>query len=138
MSNMSVENLQKIIQGGNTEDLFSGGAASEFRATQEMEESGDASSVDAGAGCDARHELLRCSAQLRRQGQYDANPGRRIHREPRRRQNENISAETDLAIERADSSLKLMMQVRTRFWMLIKKSCACKSSSIWISIWIWN
>ena len=40
MSNMNVENLQKIVQGGNTEDLFSSGAASEFRATQEMKNQG--------------------------------------------------------------------------------------------------
>jgi flagellar hook-basal body complex protein FliE len=109
VSNLNVENLQKIIQGGDTEDLFSSGAASEFRAAQEMKNQG-MQTPTGGDHATNFSEILHNSVEKvnTMQAQADeAISGLVAGR------TKNIS-ETMLAIERADSSLKLMMQVRNK------------------------
>lgn len=111
MSNLNVENLSKIIQGGDAEELFSSSAASEFRATQEMKNQGmQAPQAPSEAHATSFSEVLRNSVDKvnTMQSQADeaisnlvAGRTKNIH-------------ETMLAIERADSSLKLMMQVRNK------------------------
>ncbi len=110
---MNVENLQKIVQGGNTEDLFSSSAASEFRATQEMKNQGmqvPSTQAPGAAGGANFSDILRDSVDKvnTMQTQADESIANLVAGRTK-----NIS-ETMLAIERADSSLKLMMQVRNK------------------------
>jgi flagellar hook-basal body complex protein FliE len=108
MANMAVENLQKIIQGGGeTEDLFQSSAASEFRATNEMREQGMQVPTENGTNFS---DVLRTSVDQvnTQQVQADQSIDNLIAG-----RSKNIH-ETMLAVERADSSLKLMMQVRNK------------------------
>lgn len=113
MANLNVENLQKIIEGGNTDDLFQSSAASEFRATREMQNQG--MQVPGAAAAGESHgtsfsEILHNSVDKVNTMQTQADEA--IDNLVAGR-TKNIS-ETMLAIERADSSLKLMMQVRNK------------------------
>ena len=118
MANMSVDNLQQIVQSGNTERLFESPAVSDMRVQQEMRNNGmDASSaVGAAGGSDAASnantfaDILHNSVEKVNTMQTQADQAianlvagrtKNIH-------------ETMLTIERADESLKLMMQVRNK------------------------
>jgi flagellar hook-basal body complex protein FliE len=110
MANLNVESLQKIVQGGwETEDLFSSSAASEFRATNEMREQGMQVPSEATQGV-SFSDMLRSSVDQvnTQQVQADQSIDNLIAG-----RSKNIH-ETMLAVERADSSLKLMMQVRNK------------------------
>jgi flagellar hook-basal body complex protein FliE len=113
MANLNVENLSRIVQSGDGEELFSNSAASEFRTLQEMKNQGmktpDAAEAHATQGS-SFSDLLRTSVNQVNTLQVQADDSisnlvagrtKNIH-------------ETMLAIERADSSLKLMMQVRNK------------------------
>lgn len=111
MANLNVENLGNIIQSGNTEQLFGNGAASEFRVSREMEAQGmQPSTESAGESGRSFVDMLKDSVNKVNEMQNDADTAidnlvagrtKNIH-------------ETMLAIERADTSLKLAMQVRNK------------------------
>ena len=109
MANLNVENLQKIIQSGNTDEMFSSSAASEFRATQEMKHQGMQVPSESG-GEHTFSSILRDSVEKvnTMQSEADVSIDNLIAGRTK-----NIH-ETMLAVERADSSLKLMMQVRNK------------------------
>ncbi len=113
MANMSVENLQKIVQSGDAEQLFSSNAASEFRATQEMKNQGmqvpNTQSPEGVHGA-SFSDIFRDSVEKvnTMQAQADESIANLVAGRTK-----NIH-ETMLSIERADSSLKLMMQVRNK------------------------
>jgi flagellar hook-basal body complex protein FliE len=111
MANMGVENLQRIVQGGgDTEELFSSNAASEFRATQEMTNQGMKVPQAGESSGTTFSEILKDSVDKvnTMQAQADESISNLVAGRTK-----NIH-ETMLAIERADSSLKLMMQVRNK------------------------
>jgi flagellar hook-basal body complex protein FliE len=115
VSNLNVENLGRIVQGGNTEELFASHgntAASELKAAQEMKANGmDAATSEVGeAGGSSFGEMLKSSINKvnEMQAQSDTAIGELIAGRTK-----NIH-ETMLAIERADTSLKLAMQVRNK------------------------
>lgn len=119
MANPTIENLGRIIQGGDAETLMGGvGPASEFRVRREMQEQGmavppDAPGVGAASGAGnggTFSEILRKSVDEVNtlQGQSDT-----AIKELVAGRSKNIH-ETMLTIERADTSLKLMMQVRNK------------------------
>ena len=115
MANLNVENLNRIVQTGDTEAMFGGGIAptpspaQELKTAREMQVQG----MDAPAAADNAKtfsEVLRNSVDQVNQYQHQADTAidnlisgrtKNIH-------------ETMLSIERADTSLKLMMQVRNK------------------------
>ena len=113
MANMSVDNLQQIIQSGDTGRFFESSAASDMRVQQEMRNQGmdaPSSTSDAGSNATSFADILHNSVEKVNTMQTQADQAvanlvagrtKNIH-------------ETMLAIERADSSLKLMMQVRNK------------------------
>lgn len=111
MANLNVENLSNIVQSGNTEQLFGNGAASEFRVAREMEAQGmEPAAESAGSSGHSFVEMLKDSVNKvnEMQAQSDTAIGELVAG-----RSKNIH-ETMLAIERADSSLKLAMQVRNK------------------------
>lgn len=115
MANLNVEALNKIIQAGDAESLFTGamnsakGPASESRALEEMKNQGihPSSVADAGKGFS---DILQDSVEKVNLYQKQADTA---ISELVSGRNKNIH-ETMLTIERADTSLKLMMQVRNK------------------------
>lgn len=113
MSNMNVQNLSKIVQSGDAEQLFSSTAASEFRTLQEMKNQGMQAPLvgeTQSAHATSFSEILRDSVDKVNtlQTQADESIANLVAGRTK-----NIH-ETMLAIDRADSSLKLMMQVRNK------------------------
>jgi flagellar hook-basal body complex protein FliE len=117
MPNLSVENLNRIVQTGDTEALFgAGGAASPARASDAqvarvMEQEG--MSAGAAPGPEGAHsfsDLMRQSVAQVNEYQHEAD---RAINELVAGRSKNIH-ETMLTIERADTSLKLMTQVRNK------------------------
>jgi flagellar hook-basal body complex protein FliE len=116
VSTLNVENLQKIIQTGDTEALFSNGMsagpASELRVTNEMKANGmqmpGAAGVEGTGGTFSG--MLRDSLEKVNEMQQQADTS---IKELVAGRSKNIH-ETMLTIERADTSLKLMMQVRNK------------------------
>jgi flagellar hook-basal body complex protein FliE len=111
VANPTVENLSRIVQGGNTEELFNGGQASELRVAQEMKANGMNAATEVGeAGGSSFSDMLKSSIGKvnEMQTQADSAIGELVAGRTK-----NIH-ETMLAIERADTSLKLAMQVRNK------------------------
>jgi flagellar hook-basal body complex protein FliE len=115
MANLNVENLNRIVQTGDVEALMTGGvsrtnvsAPSEARVVKEMQAQG-MEAPSAGKG-ETFSDMLRHSVEQVNQEQVQANQA--IHELVAGR-SKNIH-ETMLAVERADTSLKLMMQVRNK------------------------
>jgi flagellar hook-basal body complex protein FliE len=111
MANLNVENLNRIVQTGDIEGLMGGNsiaAPSEARVTREMQAQGMEAPA-AGKG-ETFSDMLRHSVDQVNTDQVQANEA--IHELVAGR-SKNIH-ETMLAVERADTSLKLMMQVRNK------------------------
>jgi flagellar hook-basal body complex protein FliE len=112
VANPTVENLGRIVQSGNTEELFGGGQASEMRVAEAMKANGmNAAASEVGeAGSSSFADMLKSSVNKvnEMQVQSDAAIGELVAG-----RSKNIH-ETMLAIERADTSLKLAMQVRNK------------------------
>lgn len=107
MANLNVENLNKIVQTGDVETLMGGsGPVSEARVAKEMQSQG----MQPGNASGDFQEMLKHSLEEVNQDQVNANTA--IHELVAGR-SKNIH-ETMLAVERADTSLKLMMQVRNK------------------------
>lgn len=105
MANLTVENIGKILESGQTEKLFTGSVEKIGR-----EQGMSSDSLGAAKGGQTFTQILENSVEKvnTMQGQADhavkeliAGRSKNIH-------------ETLLAVERADSSLKLMMQVRNK------------------------
>jgi len=115
MANLTVENIGQMIRSGDTEGLMSGGSsiqptvAPEAKVLQEMAKEGltptSESSSSTGFG-----KML--SESIEKVNQYQADSDRAV-KELVAGRNKNIH-ETMLTMERADTSLKLMMQVRNK------------------------
>lgn len=121
MANLSVENLNKIVQTGDVEALMGGmpggspaspTAASELRVEREMRNQGMNPPAQSVAGANSANfsDMLRSSVEQVNLDQVQANTA---INELVAGRSKNIH-ETMLAIERADTSLKLMMQVRNK------------------------
>jgi flagellar hook-basal body complex protein FliE len=111
MSNLSVENLNRIVQTGDVESLMGGGGvASEARVAKEMQAQGMSAPVAGPEGAHSFSELLRNSFDQVNENQHDAD---KAIKELVAGRSKNIH-ETMLTIERADTSLKLMTQVRNK------------------------
>jgi flagellar hook-basal body complex protein FliE len=114
---MNVENLSKLVQTGDVEGLLGmgGGASpamSELRVKQEMQSQGMSLPSQAGAAAPGASfsDLLRNSVDQVNVAQQQAD---HAISELVAGRSKNIH-ETMLTIERADSSLKLMTQVRNK------------------------
>lgn len=103
MANLTVENLSRVVQGGDTEQLFSG-VHGPGRTMREPKDS-KPGEVDPSFS-----EILKESVEKVNAYQSQANTA--IHELVAGR-SKNIH-ETLLTVERADTSLKLMMQVRNK------------------------
>jgi flagellar hook-basal body complex protein FliE len=114
MSNLEIENLSRIVQTGDTEALFGkgGGVASEARVMREMQANGlqAPANVPAADGVPSLSKMLTESVEKVNLDQVQAD---RAIKELVAGRSKNMH-ETMLAVERADSSLKLMMQVRNK------------------------
>ena len=108
MNNFSVENLSKIVQTGDAEGLVGGGEASVLR---EMQKNGMQSpGSNAGSSTGAFIDALKGAVEQTNVAQVQADTA---VRELVAGRNKNIH-ETMLTVEKADASLKLMMQVRNK------------------------
>ncbi len=115
MSNLSIENLSGRAQIETDMGPLAGGngVASEARVAREMEAQGlQATRVDAGtgAGTPTFGHLLERSLEDVNRAQVEANTA---IKEMVAGRSKNIH-ETMLTLERADTSLKMMMQVRNK------------------------
>ena len=112
MSNLNIENLGKIVQTGDVESLMGGGAhVSEARVAREMQNNGmDVPSVNGTSGAQSFSKVL--SDSVDKVNTYQVQADTAI-KEMVAGRNKNIH-ETMLSVERADSSLKMMMQVRNK------------------------
>lgn len=119
MSNFSIESLNKITQAGDLGMQATGGpggaggpgAMSEARVLREMREQGMAAAPAPGPeGAHSFSQLFRQSVEQVNQDQHQAD---HAIKELVAGRSKNIH-ETMLTIERADTSLKLMTQVRNK------------------------
>ena len=116
MQNLSLENLNKSFDLGGPDALGGGGGpgqiASEKRVMQEMSNNGMQMPTAVGKAGEATSfsELLRNSVEQVNQMQSEADTA---IKEMVAGRSKNIH-ETMLAVERADVSLKMMMQVRNK------------------------
>ena len=111
MANLNIENLSKIVQSGDIERLFEGSGASpsEARVVNEMKAQGiqsEAPQIHGGNFSDILKESVDKVNLYQTQAdtaikELVAGRSKNIH-------------ETMLTVERADTSLKLMMQVRNK------------------------
>lgn len=111
MTNMNVENLSKIVQGGNIDGMMGSpgvSVASEAKVAAEMRNNG--MTPTGGADGVGFSDLFRKTVDSVNVDQVNANTA---IKELVAGRNKNIH-ETMLAIEKADTSLKLMMQVRNK------------------------
>src|SRR4051794_23722961 len=112
MANLSVENLNKIVQSGDVEKLFTGtmnNVVSESRVEKEMQSEGLKPQAPQMNGKNFS-DILRDSVEKVNLYQTQADTA---IKELVAGRNKNIH-ETMLTVERADTSLKLMMQVRNK------------------------
>lgn len=111
MSNLSVENLNRVVQTGDLEGLMNGGRGV---SRERIAVGSDAAAAGGGeaAGGDGTlfSDVLQKSMEKVNELQHQANDA--VHELVAGR-SKNIH-ETMLAIERADTSLKMMMQVRNK------------------------
>ena len=118
MSNLNIENLSKIVQVGDADALMGqSSAASEMRAVREAKNHGlqgvempPMPGVTGGEGGSTFSDVLRKSVEKVNDMQVQANTA---VNELVAGRSKNVH-ETLLTIERADDSLKLMMQVRNK------------------------
>lgn len=118
MANLNVETLNKIVQSGDIEGLFAGSSAqvpSSASVERAMKAEGLHPSPGVGSSSGAHEakgfgEMLRDSMDKVNLNQVQADTA---IKELVAGRNKNIH-ETMLTIERADTSLKLMMQVRNK------------------------
>lgn len=116
MSNLNIENLGKIVQTGDVEGMFGAsgpggaGTASELRVTREMQANGLQAPAETGGSGGTFSDVLRNSVEKVNEMQHQAN---QAINELVAGRSKNIH-ETMLTIERADTSLKLAMQVRNK------------------------
>lgn len=109
-TNLSIENLSRIVEVGDSEGLLKGnGPAQEARVSREMRLNGMNSPV-AGSGDRTFTQALEESFEKVNLHQHQAD---RAIKELVAGRSKNIH-ETLLTIERADASLKLAMQVRNK------------------------
>ena len=109
MSNLTVENLGKIVQVGDAAQLVgAGGPASEARVAREMQTQGMQQPGPEGAH--SFSELMRQSFDQVNEYQHQADTA---VNELVAGRSKNIH-ETMLTIERADTSLKLITQIRNK------------------------
>jgi flagellar hook-basal body complex protein FliE len=112
MANLNVENLNRIVQTGDINSLMGGGSSgvgSTQHVAREMQAEGIAPTSAGDAGKNFSDILTKSVAQVNEQqvqsntaiSELVAGRSKNIH-------------ETMLTIERADTSLKLMMQVRNK------------------------
>jgi flagellar hook-basal body complex protein FliE len=112
MANLNVENLSRIVQTGDVEKIFSGTmdqVASENKVAQEMQTQGITSTISQESGKNFS-DILRDSVDKVNLYQTQADTA---VKEMIAGRSKNIH-ETMLSVERADTSLKLMMQVRNK------------------------
>lgn len=115
MANLNIENLSRIVESGEIERLYGAGAAgpaqgiTELRATEVGRQEG-LQSVGAAAPGKSFSDVL--SNSLEKVNEF-ANQADTATRELVAGRNKNIH-ETLLAVERADASFKLMVQVRNK------------------------
>jgi len=114
VANLNVENLNAIVGGGDVEGLFGAttiqpGKGAEKRAIEEMGAHGAGESTSAGQG-KSFSDILSKSFETVNEQQVQAD---HAIAELVSGRSKNIH-ETMLAVERADSSLKLAMQVRNK------------------------
>lgn len=113
MSNLDIEGLSKIVQTGDVDKMLGGGVtpqvASETRVSNEMQAQGIAPTPAADSG-KTFSDILRNSVDQVNEYQHQADTA---IKELVAGRTKNIH-ETMLTIERADTSLKLMMQVRNK------------------------
>ncbi len=115
MANLTVENIGQMIRSGDTEGLMSGGSsiqpsvAPEAKVLQEMAKEGLAPTPEASSSSGFGKML---SESIDKVNQFQAESDRAV-KELVAGRNKNIH-ETMLTMERADTSLKLMMQVRNK------------------------
>jgi len=115
MSNLSIENLSRSVQMGGADDFMgTGGVASEGRVLREMQtqglRTGQGEEGAPAAGAKTFSDVLQNSVQKVNQYQHEADTAMK---ELVAGRTKNIH-ETMLTVERADTSLKLMMQVRNK------------------------
>lgn len=108
MSNLSIENLSKTIQTGDAQGLFDGAPASDLRVNREMSANG--MEMPSSGGGATFSDLLRESVSKVNEQQLQADTA---IKELVAGRSKNIH-ETMLTIERADTSLKLAMNVRNK------------------------
>src|SRR4051812_4447375 len=109
MSNLSVENLNKIVQTGDVEQMLGGsGPASEARVVREMQTQG--MKTPGPEGVHSFSDLMRQSFDQVNEYQHQADTA---INELVAGRSKNIH-ETMLTLERADTSLKLITQVRNK------------------------
>ncbi len=106
MANLNIENLGKIVQTGDVERLFTGGVHLEKSSASESGSAGGA----LGETGKTFSDILKDSVDKVNLDQTQADTA---IKELVAGRNKNIH-ETMLTIERADTSLKLMMQVRNK------------------------
>ncbi|MBU6375700.1 MAG: flagellar hook-basal body complex protein FliE [Bdellovibrionales bacterium] len=107
MNNLSIENLSRTIQSGDAQSLMGSSSSRIDRVGQDAAVTGGQGS---GQGGTSFSDILKNSLEQVNQHQVQAD---QAIRELAAGRNKNIH-ETMLAVERADSSLKLMMQVRNK------------------------
>ena len=116
MSNLSIENLSHMVQVGDAEGILSGGqhggtTISEARVANEMRANGMQAPEAAGGAKPVEFlNVLSDSLEKVNQNQVQADTAMK---ELVAGRSKNIH-ETMLTIERADASLKMMMQVRNK------------------------
>jgi len=104
---LTIENLGRVIESGDAGEFLGGGLRAEKRAESEARSAGVGSVPGAGT---TFADMLQESLETVNRHQLDANAAIESLVAGRTR---NIH-ETMLAVERADTSLKLMMQVRNK------------------------
>jgi len=116
-NNLTIENLTRSVETGDVERFMGGGAggatSSESRVMREMQSNGMDAGGAGGLTPDASKTfsaVLHDSFAKVNQNQVDAD---RAIKELVSGRTKNVH-ETMLAVERADASLKLMMQVRNK------------------------
>lgn len=114
MANLTVENIGRVIESGKTEQLFTGGVQgpSSTRIENIAREQG-ISAESVGASKDASTTFMGILEKSLQNVNTMQNQADHAVKELVAGRSKNIH-ETLLAVERADSSLKLMMQVRNK------------------------
>lgn len=110
MANLNVSNLSSVVQSGDIDRLFSGSTSSAAAELMKESQLGGVQSGAPGENATAFSEILKQSVD--KVNLYQTQADTSIHELVAGR-NKNIH-ETMLTIERADTSLKLMMQVRNK------------------------